>query len=109
MSSRLLLVAALITAAAGCRGGGGSKQGVTCEVVEREVHEVGDAIEVALAVRWTVAGKNYRTNKPLELGRFDRKQHTVAELAERYKPGAAVECSIDAAHPTRVALHGGDR
>jgi hypothetical protein len=107
MSSRLYVGALLFALLAGCRGG--SKAADSCEVVEQSVKQSGDAIEVALSVRWTVAGKNYRTNKPLELGRFDPTKHTVAQLQERYKVGASVECSIDSTHPTRVALHGGDR
>jgi len=107
MSSRLLLVAALAVAG-GCRGGGGSKPADNCEVVEASVKPAGDAIEVALSVRWTVAGKNNRTNKPIELGRFAADKHTVTELQARYKVGAKVECSIDPTRPTRVALHSSD-
>jgi hypothetical protein len=106
MSSRLFVGALLVAALVGCRG---SKGADSCEVVEQSVKQSGDAIEVALSVRWTVAGKNYRTNKPLDLGRFDLAKHTVTELQERYKVGSTVECSIDASHPTRVTLHGGDR
>jgi len=105
MSSRLLLVIALAVAG-GCHRG--SKPAESCEVVEASVKPVGDAIAVALSVRWTVAGKNYRTNKPLELGTFPADKHTVAELQQRYKPGAKVECTIDSSRPTRVALHSGD-
>ncbi len=108
MSSRLLLALALAVAS-GCRGSSGTKSADACEVVEASVKPAGDAIEVSLAVRWTVAGKNYRTNKPLELGRFDAAKHTVAELQERYEVGARVDCAIDGTHPTRVSLHGGDR
>jgi hypothetical protein len=107
MSSRLFIALLLLAALAGCRSR--SKAADRCEVVEQSVKQSGDAIEVALSVRWTVAAKNYRTNKPLELGRFDAAKHTVAELQGRYKVGATVECSIDSSHPTRVTLHGGDR
>jgi hypothetical protein len=107
MSSRLFIALLLLAALAGCRGR--SKAADSCEVMEQSVKQSGDAIEVAVAVRWTVAGENYRTSKPLELGRFDAAKHTAAELRDRYKVGATVECSIDSSHPTRVTLHGGDR
>ena len=106
MSSRLFIALLLVAVLSGCRSG--SKAADRCEVVEQSVKQSADGIDVALSVRWTVAGKNYRTNKPLELGRFDADKHTVAQLQERYKPGAKVECSIDPTRPTRVALHGGD-
>lgn len=100
----MLAAAAALSLAAGCRGGAKDGAAARCDVVEREVREVGGALEVSVAVRWTVAGKNYRTNKPLELGRFDPKENSKAALEERYKPGATVPCTIDPAHPTRVRL-----
>jgi hypothetical protein len=104
MLSRVMLAAAAaLSLAAACRGG--AKNGTaSCQVVEREVREVGGALEVSVAVRWTAAGKNYRNNKPLEIGRFDPKEQSKAALEERYKPGTAVPCVIDPAHPTRVRL-----
>jgi hypothetical protein len=105
MSSRLFLAFMIACALAGCRRDRTSNR-QSCQVTEASVHPVTSGeLEVALSVRWTVAGKNYRTNKPLTLGRFDPKKSTKASLEERYKPGAAVECSIDPAHPTRVQLH----
>jgi hypothetical protein len=106
MSSRLFVALLLVAALSGCRSR--SKSADSCEVVEQSVKESADGIDVALSVRWTVAGKNYRTNKPLDLERFDASKHTVAELKQRYKVGAAIECWIDATHPTRVSLHSGD-
>jgi hypothetical protein len=105
MSSRLLLAFVIACALAGCRRDRSSNH-QSCQVMERSVNQVSSGeLEVAVSVRWTVAGKNYRTNKPMVLGRFDPKTSTVKSLEERYKPGAAVECSIDPAHPTRIQLH----
>ncbi len=112
MRTRLLVaacVALAAPAAAGCRGGKKKESGATCTVVERSVREDRDALEVAVSVRWSVNGKNYRTNKPMTLGRFDPREHPKAALEERYKPGATMECSVDPAHPTRVDLAGGER
>lgn len=103
-SSLLVAVCAAAVAAgagAGCRGAK-KESAATCTVVERSVHEVGDALEVAVSVRWSVNGKNYRLNKPMTVGRFDAGENTKASLEERYKPGAIVECVVDPARPTRV-------
>jgi len=107
MRSRLLVAACAAAVAAGagaaCRGGK-KESAATCTVVERSVREVGGALEVDVSVRWSVNGKNYRLNKPMNVGRFDPGENTKASLEERYKPGAPVECMVDRAHPTRVDL-----
>ncbi|HEY8144954.1 MAG TPA: hypothetical protein VIG06_19880 [Kofleriaceae bacterium] len=105
-SAFLVAACAALTAAgagAGCRGGK-KESAATCTVVERSVHEVGGALEVAVSVRWSVNGKNYRLNKPMIVGRFDAGENTKASLEERYKPGATVECVVDPARPTKVDL-----
>jgi hypothetical protein len=105
-SSLLVVLSAAVVAAgtgAGCRGGK-KESAATCTVVERSVHEVGDALEVAVSVRWSVNGKNYRLNKPMTVGRFDAGENTKSSLEERYKPGATVECVVDPARPTKVDL-----
>lgn len=107
---RRFLVGGFIAAlgAAGCRGEK-KEAPASCTVVERTVREVGGALEVAVAARWTVKGTNYRHNKPVTIGRFDARQGEKAALEERYRPGAEVPCSIDPARPTRVELHGDPR
>jgi hypothetical protein len=99
-------VAALGAAAvvAGCRGETTKKATATCTVVERTVREEGGRLEVALAVSWSVNGKNYRQNKPAAVGRFDPGEQSKAALEERFRPGAAVPCSVDPARPTRVDI-----
>ena len=94
---------ALALVAIGCSGKKTSS--VRCEVVDRSIREVdGGALEVAVSVRWSVGGKNYRNNQPIALGRFDGKETSRAALEERFKPGATVGCSVDPARPTRVDL-----
>jgi|SRR5687768_12605271 len=97
------LAAALV--AAGCRGDD-RKATTTCTVVDRTVREEGGKLEVAIEVRWSIGGKNYRQNKPTTVGRFDPGEQSKAALEERYRPGAAVPCSVDPARPTRVDLDG---
>ena len=97
------LGAALV--AAGCRGDT-TKATATCTVVDRTVRAEGGKLEVAIEVRWSVGGKNYRQNKPTIIGRFDPGEQSKAALEERYRPGAAVPCSVDPARPTRVDLDG---
>ena len=92
-------------AAAGCRGEK-KTSAASCTVVERAVRDEGGALEVAVAVRWSVGGKNYRQNKPMTVGRFDPREQSKAALEERYRPGAPVACSVDPARPTRVDLGG---
>jgi hypothetical protein len=94
---------ALAMALVGCKGDD-KKSEVRCEVVDRSIREVGGALEVAVSVRWSVGGTNYRTNKPIAVGRFDPAEQTRAALEERFKPGVAVGCSVDPARPTRVHL-----
>ena len=107
MRSRLLVAACAAAVAAGagagCRGGK-KASAATCTVVERSVREVGGALEVHVSVRWSVNGKNYRLNKPTMVRRFDAGEASKAELEERYKPGATVECTVDPARPTKVDL-----
>ncbi len=106
MWSRLFAAAciAALAALAGCREQKTKSTAARCEVVERSVREVGGALEVAVAVRWSVAGKNYRLNKPAAVGSFDPREHSKAALEERFKPGAPVDCTVDPAHPTKVDL-----
>lgn len=74
-------------------------------VVERAVREIDGSLEVSMTVRWTVAGKNYRLNKPMTLGaRFDPDKESAAALEKRFAPGTEVGCAIDPAQPTRVDL-----
>lgn len=110
MRSWLLFAAciALSPATSGCRGRD-KQSSITCTVVDRSVREVGGAFEVAVSVRWSVQGKNYRLNKPMSVGRFDAGENTKAALEERFRPGAIVDCTVDPARPTRVDLHAGDR
>ena len=96
-------IATLVAAVAGCREKK-SSAAVRCEVVDRSVREVGGALEVAVSVRWSVANKNYRLNKPTALGSFDPREHSKAALEEQFKPGTPVACTVDPAHPTRVDL-----
>ena len=98
-------IAALGAAAVlpGCRGDA-KKPTATCTVVNRTVSDESGKLVVALAVRWSVNGKNYRQNKPTTVGRFDPGEQSKAALEERYRPGAAVPCSVDPARPTRVDL-----
>ena len=91
--------------AAGCRGEK-KTSAASCTVVERTVREEGSALEVDVAVRWSVGGKNYRQNKPTTVGRFDPREQSKAALEERYRPGATVPCSVDPTRPTRVDLDG---
>ena len=103
MVNRVLLAAvAAASLSTGCRGKKASTS--TCRVVERSLRQVDGSLEVAVAVRWTVAGKNYRHNKPVVIGRFDGRENTAAALEKRFAPGAEIECSIDPARPTRVDL-----
>ena len=91
--------------ATGCRGDK-KKPTAMCTVVDRTVRDEGGKLVVALAVRWSVNGKNYRQNKPTTVGRFDPGEQSKAALEERYRPGTAVPCSVDPAKPTRVDLGG---
>ena len=74
-SSHLVAAFAAIAAAgasAGCRDSK-KESAATCTVVERSVREVGGALEVDVSVRWSVNGKNYRLNKPMNVGRFEKR------------------------------------
>ena len=102
--TRAISALALALAVVGCKGDE-KKQAVRCEVVDRSIREVGGgALEVAVSVRWSVGGANYRTNKPIAVGRFDPAEATRDALEQRFAPGAAVGCSVDPARPTRVDL-----
>lgn len=108
MSKRIVTTAsaalALALVALGCRGEK-KTSAARCQVVERTIREVsGGALEVAVSVRWSVRGTNYRSNKPIAVGRFDPKEHPRAALEERFAPGAAVGCFVDPGRPTQVDL-----